>query len=291
MGAGKWVRYDSTILKAPNPTGQPARSEEEEPTFEGSSASQVAGPRTRRSRRLNHPPSGEDELAGAPTKSTPTPSPVVSRTQTPAPAQNPAPAPALAPVPALASGQPGMYTDVDLQRATRLALELFVKGQEHGQANPVSQDRVLKARNPDLYYKSSHMKCYYFCRQCEDHFDTAGATGHQRVPFAASFLQNKINFRWQQHKTQVESDNTVPPIWSKFKVFLHQSLGESTSFVTSIWTKIKRNSQQQQEEVQDWASHLQHLRSILAEFNLRCAPTGDVLCQYFYKGLRLSIRL
>ena len=35
--------------------------------------------------------------------------------------------------PASAPGLPGRYTDKDLQGATKLALELFVKGQEHGQ--------------------------------------------------------------------------------------------------------------------------------------------------------------
>ena len=55
----------------------------------------MAGPRTRRSPRRNPPPGGEDELAGgppgAPTKgsNTPTPSPPVSRAQTPASAQAP----------------------------------------------------------------------------------------------------------------------------------------------------------------------------------------------------------
>ena len=34
---------------------------------------------------------------------------------------------------ASASGLPERYTDKDLQRATKLALELFVKDQEHGQ--------------------------------------------------------------------------------------------------------------------------------------------------------------
>ena len=227
----------------------------------------MAGPRTRRN------------AGGAPTddSGTPEPTPAVSRT----------------PAPASVPGPPGRYTDEDLQRATKLAIESFVKGQEHGQlqASTAPRDRPLKARNPDLYYESSHMECYYFYWQCEDHFDTAGATGHKRVPFAASFLRDRINFRWQQHKTQVESDNAVPPTWDEFKAFLRQSLGESTSFVTNIWTKIKRDSQHQQEEVQDWASHLQHLKSILVEFDLRCASTEDVLCWYFYKGLKPSIRL
>ena len=197
----------------------------------------MAGPRTRRSPRNNPPLTGEDELAGdapeAPTKGSSTP--------TSAPAQ----------VPTSAPGPTGMYTDVDLQRATRLALESFVKGQEHGWANSAPRNRAFKARNPDLYYGSSHMECYYFCQQCEDHFDTAGATGPQRISFAASFLRDRINFRWQQHKTQVESDKTTSLTWDEFKAFLRQSLGESTSFVTNIWTKIKRDSQHQQEEVQD----------------------------------------
>ena len=140
----------------------------------------MAGPCTRR----NPPFGGEDELAEAPTEGNSTPA--ISRAPTPAPAQ--ALAPTSAPTPASVPGPPGRYTDKNLQRTTKLALELFVKGQEHGQANSALWDRALKARNPDLYYESSHMECYYFCRQYEDHFDTAGATGHKRVSFAASFL-------------------------------------------------------------------------------------------------------
>ena len=34
-----------------------------------------------------------------------------------------------------------------------------------------------------------------------------------------------------------------------------------------IWNNIKRDSQYQLEEVQDWASHLEHLQSILVEFD------------------------
>ena len=60
---------------------------------------------------------------------TPEPIAAVFRAFIPAPAQAPAPTP----VPASAAGPSGRYTDKDLQRATQLALELFVKGQEHGQ--------------------------------------------------------------------------------------------------------------------------------------------------------------
>ena len=39
---------------------------------------------------------------------------------------------ALTSAPASAPGLPERYTDEDLQRATKLALELFVKGEEYG---------------------------------------------------------------------------------------------------------------------------------------------------------------
>ena len=57
------------------------------------------------------------------------------------------------------------------------------------------RERPLKARLPDLYYRTSHMECYHFYQQCEDHFDTAGATGPNRTPFAASFLRDRIGSR------------------------------------------------------------------------------------------------
>ena len=59
--------------------------------------------------------------------------PAVSCTPTPALAQTLALAQAPAPVSASAPSSPGRYTDKDLQKATKLALELFVKGQEYGQ--------------------------------------------------------------------------------------------------------------------------------------------------------------
>ena len=90
----------------------------------------MAGPRTRRN------------AGGAPTNDsgTPKPTPAVSR----------------APAPAFAPGPPGRYTDEDLQRATKLALELFVKGQEHGQlqANSAPREQPLKARFSNLYYEN-----------------------------------------------------------------------------------------------------------------------------------------
>ena len=72
----------------------------------------MAGPRIRRN------------AGGAPTddSGTPKPTPAISHAPTLAPAQAPAPAPASVP------GPPGRYIDKNLHKATKLALESFVKG-------------------------------------------------------------------------------------------------------------------------------------------------------------------
>ena len=72
----------------------------------------------------------------------------------------------------------------------KLALELFVKGQEHGQlqANSASCEQPLKAWFPDLYYGNFHLDCYCFCQQYKDYFKIVGANGLNRVFFAALFL-------------------------------------------------------------------------------------------------------
>ena len=81
----------------------------------------MARPRARRSSRRNPPPGGEDELAEGPPETlnkgsnTPTPSLLLSRVQTPADVSAPTPA-----------SPRDMYTDTNLQRATKLGLELFI---------------------------------------------------------------------------------------------------------------------------------------------------------------------
>lgn len=56
-------------------------------------------------------------------------------------------------------------------------------------------DRSLKARNPELYFKNSYIKCYYFCRQFEDYFKTVKAKGHKYIFFIVLLLQDRINSR------------------------------------------------------------------------------------------------
>ena len=91
----------------------------------------MAGPRTRRNAGgVSTNNSGTSVFTHA-----------VSCASTPAPAQTfvltevsvPTQALALIPTPTSTLGPPGRYIDKDLQRTTKLTLELFVKSQEHGQ--------------------------------------------------------------------------------------------------------------------------------------------------------------
>ena len=64
----------------------------------------------------------------------------------------------------------------------------------------------------------------------------------------------------------------VPLSWVEFKAFLWKNLDDSRAFVDIIWSKVKQDSQYQQEEVQDWASHYEQLQPILI-------PTDDFHAQ------------
>ena len=55
----------------------------------------------------------------------------------------------------------------------------------------------------------------------EDHFDTAGTTGINRTPFAASFLRNRISFCWHLHKRRNQAIKDPLP-WVEFKAFLER---------------------------------------------------------------------
>ncbi len=54
---------------------------------------------------------------------------------------------------------------------------------------------------------------------------------------------------------------------------------------------MRGDAQHQLEEVQDWAAHLEHLQSILLEFDANNAPWESQLGQTFYDGLRPLIKL
>ena len=118
------------------------------------------------------------------------------------------------------------------------------------------REQPLKARFPDLYYGNSHLDCYRFCQQCEDHFDTAKASGPNRIPFAALFLYRLVIQHWHQHKRRSEGASMT---WAEFKDFFRKNLGDNRAFANSICNKFRWDSYYQAKSVLDWAAYLEHL--------------------------------
>ena len=119
------------------------------------------------------------------------------------PPDTPAPeAPVFTPVPALAS------TDGPSQQFMKTYLENQNQAQIPAPVQAESWEQPLKARFPNLSNGNSHMDCYCFYQQWENHFETAGAIGNNRIPFAISFLRGTIVQRWQQYKWR--SQRLVP---------------------------------------------------------------------------------
>ena len=58
-----------------------------------------------------------------------------------------------------------------------------------------------------------------------------------------------------------------------------------------MWSKFRRDSQYQLEEARDWVSHLQHLQSILSEFDSIQTPDKLTMICYFWKRLKSSIKV
>lgn len=73
---------------------------------------------------------------------------------------------------------------------TKLALELFVKGQKCGlfQINITPCKWPLNAKFPNLYYGNSHLDYYWFCQQCKNYFKNAKAKEPNKIPFVTLFF-------------------------------------------------------------------------------------------------------
>ena len=182
----------------------------------------MAGPRAWRSICRNPPLVGEDELAGAAPGALTNENRMPSHTPAVSRVLNTASAPPLAPAELVAK-----YTNADMQQAIKLALELFVQDQQQAQSQIASptlepQEKPLKARFTDLYYGNFHMDCYWFCQQCEDHFETAGAKESNRILFAALFLNRSVIQQWLQHKRR--HNKAMPMTWPEFKDFFWKNL-------------------------------------------------------------------
>ena len=133
------------------------------------------------------------------------------------------------------------------------------------------------------------MDCYQFCQQCENHLETAGAKGPNRISFAALFLRWLVTQQWLQHKQRCVG--AVLMTWLEFKEFLWKNLGDSRAFVDSVWKKVKCNSQYQNKLVQDWAAYLEYLQSILIEFDSKWALKEGTMIWYFQEGLCPSVKV
>ncbi len=185
-------------------------------------------------------PNGDHEDPLGSNESGPSEAPPSSKAPVGPPEAPPGP-PQAPPLPVPQDPGANRYSQQDLDRI----IQTFLQNSKGG-----SGDK-LKAKTLDVYHGRSHMQCYNFCQQCEDHFATCGAARPNRILFAASFLRDRINFRWQQHKRKLKVESSVPISWDKFKAFLRKALGDSWAFVDSYWMKIRRDFQYQQEEVLD----------------------------------------
>ena len=234
--------------------------------------------------RWNFLPADEDELASAAlTKSndTPTPTPIVS----------------CAPTPALAANFARLFISAAVNLAARYSaknLQEILKTIPETRALALQPEgvceRPLKSQAPDLYRGNNHIECYNFCRKCEDHFATGGATWLNRVPFAITFLKDQALLRWQQHQCKLADKTDDPITWEKYKVFFCRSVGKSKAFVDSIWSTIWKDSQYQLEEVLDSAAHLEHLKTVPKEFNPTSALKKADLIYHFCDGPKSSIQ-
>ena len=168
-------------------------------------------------------------------------------------------------------------------------MKAYLENQNQNQAPPPApiqaelREQPLKAQFPDLYYGNFHLDCYYFCQQCEGHFDTAKASGPNRIIFVTLFLYGSVIQCWHQHKCCFEGALIT---WAEFKNFLRKNLGDDWAFVNSICSKFRRDSQYLAKSVLDWVAHLEHLQSIRLEYDLIGASTKSTMLRYFREDLK-----
>ncbi len=62
-------------------------------------------------------------------------------------------------------------------------------------------------------------------------------------------------------------------------------------FICHVWSKLRGDAQHQLEEVQDWAAYLEHLQSILLEFDANNTLREGELGRTFYDGFKTLVKL
>lgn len=104
----------------------------------------------------------------------------------------------LAPIKKLASIEISRTTAPDLvnpsqsifQNLFQKLMKVYLDKQGLSEGKQEVPSRPVKYKNLNLYYRNSHMKYFYLCRQCEDHFNTVRAKRQKQVFFAASLIKN-----------------------------------------------------------------------------------------------------
>lgn len=68
-------------------------------------------------------------------------------------------------------------------------------------------------------------------------------------------------------------------------MLLYKSFGNSKIFVNNFWRQIKQDAQYQQKDILDWAVYLDHLQTVLKEFDPVVASNKEILIWCFQEGL------
>ena len=143
------------------------------------------------------------------------------------------------------------------------------------------KEQPFKAWFLSLNFGKSHLDCYRFCQQCQDYLDTARVNTENHTPFAVCFLWDRISTPWTEYKRRhiQEKEPDIIISWEEFKAFLCENCDNFKTFIKDIWNRFGGDSQYQLENVQDWASHLEHRQLILEKFDPQGSPEeSDLIC-------------
>lgn len=94
--------------------------------------------------------------------------------------------------------------------------------------------RLLRARNLDLYYRNSYIKCYSFYKQYKNYFKRVKAKSREQSLFLVFFIKKRILYCWQQYTSQIECNIIISFTRDKFQIFSSLSLEKFTVFVYSV---------------------------------------------------------
>lgn len=124
---------------------------------------------------------------------------------------------------------------------------------------------LLKACFLDLYFGKSHLDCHLFYQHYKDHLDKTRATSNNRTLFAAFFFGMILVLAKLKISTGIHlrKGRMFLCLGINSKLFFTKILVTLELFINSILSKLRRDSQYQRENTQDWVFYLKYLQSIL----------------------------